>query len=43
MTAALRRALDGYRDDVRCGRGRDVVTADRVDRVDRDCERVTRR
>ena len=34
---------DGSRDKVRCGRGRDTVTADRGDSVSRDCERVRRR
>jgi hypothetical protein len=34
-----RRAID----TVRCGTGRDVVLADPGDRVNRDCERVTRR
>jgi hypothetical protein len=34
---------DRARDDVRCGRGRDRVFADRRDRVARDCERVARR
>jgi hypothetical protein len=33
---------DGARDDVRCGPGRDVVTADRADRVAADCEVVSR-
>lgn len=33
---------DGARDVVRCGRGRDVVYADRADRVARDCEVVRR-
>ena len=33
---------DGVRDIVICGRGRDSVVADRVDRVDSDCERVVR-
>lgn len=33
---------DFARDTVRCGLGRDVVTADRVDRVQRDCEVVSR-
>jgi hypothetical protein len=33
---------DGARDVVRCGRGRDVVTADRVDSVAADCEVVSR-
>ena len=36
-------AADGTRDTVRCGKGRDRVVADRVDRVSRDCERVKRR
>lgn len=35
-------ARDGVRDTVRCGGGRDVVVADRVDAVARDCERVKR-
>ena len=35
-------ARDGRRDRVACGRGRDTVTADRSDRVSRDCERVLR-
>ncbi len=34
---------DRRRDKVRCGRGRDTVTADRGDSVSRDCERVRRR
>jgi hypothetical protein len=34
---------DGKRDTVNCGRGRDVVRADRRDRVRRNCERVIRR
>jgi hypothetical protein len=33
----------GGRDRVRCGKGRDVVTAGRLDRVARDCEVVRRR
>lgn len=33
---------DFARDLVRCGPGRDVVTADRLDRVERDCEVVSR-
>ena len=33
---------DGTPDSVTCGRGRDFVTADRRDRVSRDCERVLR-
>jgi Ca2+-binding RTX toxin-like protein len=36
-------ARDGRRDKVRCGRGRDRVTADRGDSVARDCEVVSRR
>ena len=36
-------ARDGRRDSVSCGRGRDVVVADRLDRVGADCERVLRR
>jgi hypothetical protein len=36
-------ARDGFGDTVRCGSGRDTVTADRIDRVARDCERVSRR
>jgi Ca2+-binding RTX toxin-like protein len=36
-------ARDGRRDKVRCGAGRDSVTADRRDSVSRDCERVRRR
>lgn len=36
-------ARDGRADKVRCGRGRDRLTADRSDRVSRDCERVSRR
>ena len=35
-------AWNGVRDTVSCGRGRDVVTADAVDRVARDCEVVSR-
>ena len=34
--------LDWARDSVRCGSGTDIVFADRVDRVSRDCERVIR-
>ncbi|HEX8741623.1 MAG TPA: hypothetical protein VF712_00675 [Thermoleophilaceae bacterium] len=37
------RARDGFTDTVACGSGRDTVTADRRDRVARDCERVSRR
>jgi hypothetical protein len=36
------RADDGVVDTVRCGAGRDIVTADRVDRVAADCETVSR-
>lgn len=36
-------ARDGSRDRVDCGSGRDRVTADRLDRVSRNCERVARR
>ena len=36
-------ARDGNRDTISCGKGRDSVTADRNDRVGRDCERVSRR
>ena len=36
-------AQDGSRDLVACGPGRDVVTADPVDRLRRDCEIATRR
>jgi hypothetical protein len=36
-------ARDGVADAVVCGPGRDTVTADRRDRVNRDCERVRRR
>jgi Ca2+-binding RTX toxin-like protein len=35
-------ARDGARDTIRCGAGRDTVTADRLDTVARDCERVSR-
>jgi Ca2+-binding RTX toxin-like protein len=35
-------AVDGAVDTVRCGSGKDVVTADRVDKVARDCETVHR-
>lgn len=35
-------ARDGFTDTIRCGSGRDSVTADRRDRVARDCERVRR-
>ena len=36
-------ARDGLVDAIACGPGRDTVTADRRDRVNRDCERVRRR
>jgi hypothetical protein len=36
------RSRDRYRDTVLCGPGRDVVVADRADRVEKDCERVKR-
>ena len=36
------RARDGLRDRIRCGSGRDNVSADRSDKVARDCERVRR-
>ena len=36
-------ARDGRRDRINCGTGRDSVTADRRDRVSRNCERVRRR
>jgi hypothetical protein len=35
-------ARDGSRDRITCGTGRDRVSADRIDRVARDCERVRR-
>jgi Tol biopolymer transport system component len=35
-------ARDGFRDTIRCGPGRDRVSADRADRVGHDCEVVTR-
>jgi hypothetical protein len=35
-------AADGARDMIACGPGRDLVYADRADRVGRDCERVRR-
>jgi hypothetical protein len=34
---------DGVRDDVSCGGQRDLVVADRLDRVSKDCERISRR
>ena len=36
------RTRDGVRDKVRCGNGRDSVSADRRDSVASDCERVSR-
>jgi hypothetical protein len=36
-------ARDRTRDRINCGSGRDRVTADRIDRVSRNCERVRRR
>jgi hypothetical protein len=36
-------ARDRTHDTIRCGSGRDTVTADRGDAVARDCERVSRR
>ncbi len=36
-------ARDGARDIVTCGSGRDLVHADRADRIGRDCELVRRR
>ncbi len=41
--ADIVRARDGAIDNVRCGAGRDRVTADRVDRIGADCEVVSRR
>jgi hypothetical protein len=38
----LIQAVNGKRDVVSCGRGRDVVTAEARDRIARDCEIVTR-
>jgi Ca2+-binding RTX toxin-like protein len=35
-------ARDGARDAIRCGPGRDQVSADRLDSVARDCETVIR-
>jgi len=35
-------ARDKQRDTIRCGPGIDTVSADRIDTVARDCERVTR-
>lgn len=39
----LIRVNGGGRDRVSCGRGTDIVYADRRDRIARDCERVIRR
>jgi hypothetical protein len=39
----LVQAAFGGRDSIACGPGRDVVSADRADRVTRDCEVVSRR
>lgn len=36
-------AVNGRRDRISCGKGRDLVKADRSDRVSRSCERVRRR
>ncbi|MDX6679603.1 MAG: hypothetical protein QOE31_3655, partial [Solirubrobacteraceae bacterium] len=36
------KARDGAIDRITCGAGRDRVTADRIDVVARDCERVKR-
>lgn len=36
-------ARDGERDTIKCGKGRDRVLADELDRVHRDCEIVRRR
>ena len=41
--ADLITAQDGAFDEIVCGPGRDRAVADRGDRVQRDCERVTRR
>ena len=38
----LIQAVNGHRDVITCGRGRDVVTAEARDRVARSCEIVTR-
>jgi len=37
------KAFDGALDDIRCGRGHDIVAADLGDRVAADCETVSRR
>ena len=36
-------ARDGKRDRISCGSGRDKVTADKRDRVAKNCERVSRK
>lgn len=36
------RARDGVRDRIRCGKGKDSVVADGVDKIHSDCERVRR-
>jgi Ca2+-binding RTX toxin-like protein len=36
-------ARDRAKDSIRCGSGKDKVTADKNDQVARDCETVTRR
>lgn len=36
-------ANDGARDTIQCGAGKDMVIADRIDRVSSDCEAVRRR
>jgi hypothetical protein len=33
-------ARDGYKDDVNCGLGTDTAYADKLDRVNEDCENV---
>lgn len=37
------RVRDGVRDIVTCGAGKDLVVADRSDRVSRDCEKIRRK
>jgi len=37
------KARDGARDQIRCGAGKDRVRADRKDKLNRSCEKVTRR
>ena len=34
-------AIDGFADQISCGRGIDTVSADQLDRVESDCENVT--